>query len=199
MEMQKIKCFDYILHKFRCDKSIYENSSLNNAINQLLECEFANSTEVPEGTGDVKTTVGKEKNILDYTQETKDLLDWIKIQICSIKKYSQYQKNKIKFTRNWVNQMSKGSMGQVHAHTMGTNADGVAIFYVKNSKLGSKLIIAKKLQEDTNYLNYATEDLYFIDTNSGDLIIHDYDVPHAVSVHNDEEPRICIVLEFILD
>jgi len=193
---KEIKCFGHTLYKFRCHETIYKNKILNNAINELLESDYAKNHNYHEGVGNTFTTCGGEVSILDYSDETLELTNWIKDKIISIGRVENLKRKDIQFTRNWVNKMSFGSSGEVHTHSE-HDGDAVAIFYLKNSEYGSKLVIVNDSKKNCkNYFDYDSSDLRLIDTNEGDLVIHDINVTHAVSEHKSKEPRICLIFEF---
>ena len=191
--MEIIKCFEYRLYKFKCDESIYLETKLNDLIHTMLNSEYANEQRVIEGVGNVVTTNGMDSNLTDYDESTK-IVDWIKNQILAIEKFNSFKIENIKSTRSWVNKMEKGSEGLVHTHK--TDANVVAIFYLSNSENGSNLVVTKNTKENISYLECDETDVSIIETNTGDLILHESNIPHAVSLHQGKTPRICLVFEF---
>ena len=74
--------------------------------------------------------------------------------------------------------------------------DIVGIFYVDNPENGSQLVFV-----DKDFIGALPSDIpesnkQYINTNSGDLIMHGPHVRHAVSEHKNSKPRICFVYHF---
>lgn len=193
--MEEIKCFDYTLYKSQCDSSVYEDNDLLLAIDELLSSEHAKRTDPSERQGTALSTVGSEFNVLHMSQ-THNLISWIISQIMTIEEYKSKNSNAFDFTRHWANRIFKDCSGLCHTHP--SNADGVAIFYLNVPDNGSELVIIDKGNEHSKYLDYTTEQRHHINVNSGTLIIHKPNVPHAVSIHNSEDPRTCLIFEFII-
>ena len=191
--MKIIKCFNYCLYKCKCDESIYLETKLNDLVFTLLNNEFAKNNHAIEGVGNVVTTVDMDVNLTDYDELNK-LVDWIKNQILSIQKFNSLKVENIKSTRSWVNKMETGSEGLVHTHS--DEANVVAIFYLSNSEKGSNLVVTKNTKENISYLECDETDVSITETQTGDLILHESNVPHAVTIHQSKKPRICLVFEF---
>jgi hypothetical protein len=187
--MKKIKCFDYTLYRARCNKNLYKDSNLVSAIDTLLT-----NIVIDEQEGKAESTVGQDFNIL-HLQETHPLVDWIISQIMTVDKFKFKNSNTFNFTRHWANRMHKDSSGLCHTH-MDTNTDYVAIFYLEVPPNSSDLVVVNNGKEGSNYLDYDEKDRHHINVESGTLIIHKSDVPHAVSIHNSKYPRTCLVFEF---
>ena len=48
-----------------------------------------------------------------------------------------------------------------------------------------------------NYRDYDESKLFHMNCQTGDLLIHPPEIPHAISTHKSETPRICFVFEGI--
>ena len=193
--MEEINCFDYKLYKSQCDESIYKDANLNRAVNTLLSTVQAKDTNPDERQGSAISTVGAEHNLLHYN-ETHTLAQWVISQIMEIDEYKSKNSSTFDFTRHWANRIYKDCSGLCHTHVGNPNPDAVAIFYLDVPLDGSNLVIINNGQEDSNYLDYDEKDRHHINVESGTLIIHKPDVPHAVSIHNSTDPRTCLIFEF---
>jgi hypothetical protein len=84
----------------------------------------------------------------------------------------------------WVNVMYKDSFVGPHKHD---KFDGVAIYYFK-------------VPDNSAKLQYEINDVYEeLEVTEGMLVLHSPTLMHKVSVHNNEEPRICVVYNFKCD
>lgn len=191
--MEVINCFDYTLHRFQAEQDLYNDSSLKFAINKLLDTTYANNVAPSERIGEAQSTVGSEYNIL-HLPEMRNLAEWVISKIMSIDEFKNKNFNTFDFTRHWANRIYKGCNGLCHTHP--DNADAVAIFYLDAPKNeSSDLVIINNGEENTNYLEYDNKNRHHINVESGTLLIHKPNVPHAVSIHNSETPRICLIFE----
>lgn len=191
--MEEIKCFDYVLYKSCSDENLYKDPDLVSAINKILETTYANSTTPSERIGEAISTVGSDFNIL-HLSETHRLAEWIISQIMNIDEFKSKNSNTFDFTRHWANRIYKDCNGLCHTHPK--DADAVAIFYLDVPLESSDLVVINNGVENTNYLDYDDNNRHHINVESGTLIIHKPDVPHAVSIHNSTDPRTCLIFEF---
>lgn len=127
----------------------------------------------------------------------KDLTEWI------IERGSVVLGSKVEISKSWMNRMYQGSQGRTHNHIgYGSDAahktpDLIAIFYLNNPLGGSNLVIvengiAGELPSEMNH-----KETYQILSSTGDLILHDPYVWHAVSEHRATDPRICLVYHLV--
>lgn len=193
--MEKINCFNYELYRAQCDELIYKDTALNQAVNLLLSTVEAKDTDPEERQGSAVSTVGAEHNLLHYS-ETHNLANWVISQIMDIDEFKSKNSNTFDFTRHWANRIYKDCSGLCHTHTGNPDPDAVAIFYLDVPNDSSDLVVINNGKENSNYLDYDEEDRHHINVQSGTLIIHKPDVPHAVSIHNSTEPRTCLIFEF---
>ena len=101
----------------------------------------------------------------------------------------------VSFKRAWANKMFKGSEGRSHQHR--PNCHGVAIFYLKVPENGAKLTLIKGYKIGARISDYREDQCFEVVSGTGDLVIHHPIIPHAVSTHNSDEERICLVFEFV--
>jgi hypothetical protein len=191
--MEKIKFFDYELYKSTCEESIYRDPMLTEAVDNILTKNAAD--RIHEQQGNAISSVGSDFNIL-HLEQTYNLASWIISQILEIDEYKSKGSTTIDFIRHWANRIYEGCSGLCHTHTR--NVDGVAIFYLDVPDGGSNLVIINNGEENSNYLNYDEKDRHHIGVESGTLLIHKPDVPHAVSIHKSKDPRTCLIFEFII-
>ena len=193
INMEEIKCFDYTLYRSHCNEDLYRDPNLISAIDNLLKTTYANSTTPSERIGEAVSTVGSDFNIL-HLPETHRLAEWIISQILSIDEFNSKNSNTFDFTRHWANRIYKDCNGLCHTHPK--NADAVAIFYLDVPPNSSDLVVINNGKENSNYLEYDEKDRHHIGVKNGTLVIHKPDVPHAVSIHNSNDPRTCLIFEF---
>ena len=101
-------------------------------------------------------------------------------------------------SRTWANKMFKGSQGLVHAHVhpdFPNRTDFVAIFYVQIPENGAQLMFIDNGTFNSKYSDYPPEAIKYIHSETGDLLIHSPEIPHAVSTHNSDIPRVCLIFE----
>ena len=182
------------MYRATCDESIYKDNKLLVAVNELLE-ETKDMYLPSEQQGLALTTVGSDYNIL-HREETHNLAHWIISQILSIDEYKSKNSVLFDFTRHWANRIYSGCSGLCHTHT--STVDGVAIFYLDVPQDGSELVVINNGTDDSNYLDYDSSDRNHIKVESGTLLIHKPNVPHAVSIHNSTDSRTCLIFEFII-
>ena len=194
--MEIIKCFGYELYKSQCDKLVYNNSELLSAVDKLLSTEHAKLNNPVQRQGNALSTVSSDINVL-HMPETHPLFEWIVSQVMTIKEYETKNRYSLNVTRHWANRIFKDCSGLCHTHP--PRVDGVAIFYLKVPDNGSKLVIIDNGTDGSKYLDYTKEKCHYISVKSGTLVIHKPNVPHAVSIHNSEDPRTCLIFEFTIE
>ena len=185
--------------KYKCsDTSLYQNTFFLNNLERLLDLpqvhERTQGTEYDSAFGKVLTTVGNDYSDLTTLPGAHKLIDWVTSKLCET-----YSCSDIEYKKTWCNKMFKKSEGLVHAHyhpaVTQIPPDFVAIFYVQVPDDGAKLIFVEDGEFNTHYYEYDDSKLNFHKVESGDLVIHSPFVSHAVSVHQSETPRICLVFE----
>ncbi len=192
--------FGYDIYKFKCeDESFYKNKALTSSIGLLLDLPLVRSrkqgNQYDSAYGETLTSVGNEYSNIVTLPGASKLVEWIKEKILET---NLHAKNII-FAKSWANKMFQGSQGLIHAHTHPDFKlrvpDFVAIFYVNIPPNGSQLIFVENGAFNTKYGEYPESRTKRVHSETGDLLIHSPHLPHAVTIHNSEEPRLCLVFE----
>ena len=177
--MEKIDFYNHNVHIFQCNNTeIYSSNKINESMDYLLNLPLRRPDE-PAGT--VLSSVGANFD-MSGLPEFYNFYSWLVGQISSINHTFTSNVGNIEFSRTWVNRMFKHSTGNCHTHP--DNIDGVAVFYTKIPDNSANLVLVHD------------DDQLIIPPKEGMLVIHNSDVPHAVSEHLSESPRECIISEF---
>jgi len=108
---------------------------------------------------------------------------------------------KMKYHRTWANRMTKGCSAVAHRHAgIGWVIPHlVAIFYLDVPDNSADLIFINDKNFDVmrgvQCSHYAESKQYRVQSKSGRLICHDARSFHGVSIHQNELPRTCLILE----
>jgi hypothetical protein len=152
-------------------------------------------TKYDSVAGEVLTSVGNEYSDIQFLPGATQLVAWVTEKLLETNKKAK----SLIYTKSWANMMFKNSEGLVHAHVHPDfkfpPVDFVAIFYVYVPENGSDLVFIEDGEFNTHYYDYPENKRTHIKVNTGDLLIHPPQVAHAVSKHNSEIPRICLVFE----
>ena len=129
----------------------------------------------------------------------EELITWITNTILKHAVYlNKPDATSVTITDSWANRVFRDFTFPCHIHREGT--DGMAIFYhtvpLDNP---SELVLIKNGTEMSLLSKYAKEDCFNIKVATGDLIIHHQSIPHAISRHNSDDPRTCLVFNFKLN
>ena len=188
-----------MLHIIQCDDtSLYQNPLLSASINLLLELPQVINREqgskYDSAHGNVLTSVGNDYSDIINMPGASKLVDWIteKVLIANPKATG------VNYTKSWCNKMMKHSEGLVHAHVnedLVKKPDFVAIFYYQVPEDGANLVFVDGGEFNTHYYEYDESKITTIYSRTGRLVIHSPDIPHAVTIHSSDEPRICLVFE----
>jgi hypothetical protein len=123
-----------------------------------------------------------------------DLNNWIK-QECA--EFFNVDIKRIKLSASWMNKLNYGSQGRCHNHegseTLGPDPTAVAIFYQNNPINGSDLIFIQNGEVGKYHSDYLEYEKLRLSPQTGDLVVHDPTLWHAISEHKSDEPRICLV------
>lgn len=188
------------VRKFNCDdKSLYENPILTSSINLLLDLPDVvhriQGTKYDSAMGQVLTSAGNEYSNILTLPGASNLVSWIHSKI----KESAPQGKSIEYIKSWANKMFYGSQGLVHAHIhpdfKNYKSDFVAIFYVHIPENSAQLVFVDGGEFNTKYTEYDESKLTIMKCESGDLVIHPPQIPHAVTIHKSHTPRLCLVFE----
>jgi hypothetical protein len=190
-----IEAFGHKLLKFKVPLELYDSKSLNEDIDDLFNTEFIKTigSISPEQRGIGYSTCHLENNssVTNLT-DISLLIDYITGII--VENFYQNPNQQIFYPRIWINKIFKHCSGTCHIHS-DSDVDGVVIFYYSSPKNSSKLIVLKdNIEGEVREEHFNIS--HFIDVSTGDLLIHKNDVPHAVSEHLNDEPRICFIFEF---
>lgn len=200
MSIKTDTVFGYDVYKFKCeDESFYKNKILTSSIDLLLDLPLVRSrkqgNQYDSAYGETLTSVGNEYSDIVTMPGASKLVEWIRQRILET---NPKAKNLI-FAKSWANKMFKGSQGLIHAHTHPDFKlrvpDFVAIFYINIPTNGSQLIFVKDGKFNTRYGEYPESQTKEMYSETGDLLIHAPQLPHAVTIHNSDEPRLCLVFE----
>ena len=111
-------------------------------------------------------------------------------------------------TKCWANRMHKDSSGKIHKHnSIGNDKIKVfsLIFYYNVPLINSADLVflnPKKYSnsfEDIDIETIEENDKLHFKVLEGMCILHDGDIPHAVSIHKNESPRDAIILDFFFE
>lgn len=191
-----IKAFDYKIFKHKVPHHFYNKKTLRDDVDKMFNLEFIqkNGSESSERTGKAYSTCGLGIEHITNLTDVYPLLNYISETILNHFYNEKQSSDKILYTRMWSNKMYKNCEGTCHTHD-GDN-DGTAIFYFNVPKNGSKLIVFKYdigQSPNDNFKHIS----HPIKVKTGDLFFYDKKVPHSVSKHMSDEPRICFVFDFI--
>lgn len=125
------------------------------------------------------------------------LLEWTKSRILLAGKHLPTNGTDLKFTKAWTNKMFDGYEVKCHVHDL--HLDGVAIFYIDVPPGSADLVFIKDGADGTLCSDYDAVDCKHVSPMEGMLIVHPTNMPHAVSKHNTDEPRTCLILEFVYE
>ena len=181
--------FGYNIHKTSVPHHLYNSPQLKQSIDQLYQSPqvLATKTITPEQQGEGYSTSSLSNDLVYSLSNVHPLLDHIGHTILQ-----HHDASNLTFDRVWTNKIYKGCSGRIHRHhrIAHPHITGVAIFYYQVPTHSSQLVI---------HLAHKEEPCYHIHVEQGDLIIHCDQVPHSVSVHNSTTPRICFIMEYIIE
>jgi len=167
--------------KLHCDnKTFYKNENALKTFDTIFSHESVKMNTSNEQNGKSYSTCGMNSDIILKMPGLQNLIQWISFNILEYS-YLFTEKNvsKIEYKRVWTNKIFEGCYGNWHTHDYFEGV--VSIFYFQVPENSSKLLV----ENDE------------IEVKTGNLILHHSKLPHAVSKHMSEEPRICIVFESI--
>jgi hypothetical protein len=196
MKIQEV--FDRKVVRFQCeDASIYKNKKFLENLNMLFDHPAVRKNKAPrERAGHGTSTVGLESLQPLRFPESIPLKNWIDARIMeSYIHFVDFIPSGIKYFRNWTNKIFKDAQVSVHDHAH-KSVDGVGIFYVNLPDNGADLVFIKDGADLTTVDNYSPADIVQVNARDGELVLHDPTILHTTTKHNNEEPRICIVIEF---
>ena len=200
-----INVFDFELIKYKIPDYLYNDKSLQKNIDKVFSLDSFYSENYKkimeenliESRGIVHSTISLSNREINldffYFHPVFDYIDFA-IKTYFFTKFEQ--KVKILYSEMWVNKMFKNSSVNCHRHN--PLYDYVGIFYYKVPPNSGDLIILK--EHIYGVFKEKNKDIsYFMKINTGDLIIHPTNVPHAVSEHLNDDPRISFIFNFSID
>ncbi len=195
--MTAINVFNSTVVLHHCnDRELYSNETIRNSVNFVFSLdEVRNNIDSSQKGNAFSTCPFWEKFPLNKLPGGEGLYEWVTQKILeSSDNFGITDPSKISFGRTWANIMFQGCEGTCHSHPL--NIDGVAIFYANVPANGSELVFIKNGIDGTYISNYNDTEIMRQRVISGDLLIHKPNLPHAVSKHYSQEPRICFIYEF---
>jgi hypothetical protein len=193
--METIKIFDYKVCRFKCsDATLFRTEELIFGIDKI----FNNSDLDDDLDNQMKhgvSTFGIEKYKLLDTNGISQLISWIKSRILEASSFFGYNNaTDVDILQSFTNKMWPGATGKVHNHT--NNRHGVIVFYFQQPDNGSDLVIVKDSFIGDDLKDISEENKFYLNVKQGDLVIHETNAWHGVSLHKGTAPRIVFVLEF---
>ena len=169
----------------------YQNEVAVNSLERLFR---RHSKDAPEIVGKVQTSLTSPMPV-EMLPGLENLIDWVKKQIMmAAPSFVNFTPTGFQFDmkRTWANKMYRGSQVLPHTHDVvagsqerrTNNSHGVAIFYLQMPEHSSDLVFMEG------------ETVHHANVKQGELVFHTKDVLHAVTEHQSDIPRICLVFEF---
>lgn len=188
----------------------YTNDDIQTAINAIFNLpEIKN--RIKGQHWDAQYGEGETSEIVPYLKVenlsgTKDLIEWIKTEcLLALPNFYECKSNNIVIDRSWMNKLDYGTQGRCHRHLgidygdtddtngLGITPDLVGIFYVNAPDDSSDLIIIKDGEHRKLHDEFPEEQKYYLRPKTGELVLHQPDIWHAIGKHNNKDPRICFV------
>lgn len=191
MEVKNV--FGTYVVKVQCENSEwYKNTAAVTNLDRLFKQYNKSAVEV---VGDIKTTINCPVPA-HMIPGLESLVSWVEQQVMLAAPYFvDFTPAGFEFDlhRTWANKMFKGSSVLPHTHDVipGTtdrytnSSRGVAIFYQQLPVDSSDLVF---IQDGEKIYGNVSE---------GELVFHSKDILHAVTEHQSDIPRICLVFEFV--
>ena len=193
--IEVLNIFQFKIFKYKVPQHLYNKNNLKDDVNRLFESEIVKKygSQSSERTGEAYSTCGLGTEHITNLSDIKPLLNHI--SNCILKNFYKEKNSKVKilYTRMWSNIMYRGCEGTCHTHD-GDN-DGTAVFYLNVPKNGSDFIVFKYdvgQSPNDNFKHIS----HPIKVKTGNLFFYDKKVPHSVSKHMSDDPRICFVFDF---
>lgn len=188
--------FNRTIVRFQCEeKDFYTNENFLQNIDKLFMHPSMRNNISKEQIGEAQTTVGKDFLLPLKLPGAENLEQWIHDKIIeAAPHFVDFIPSNVEYVRTWTNRMFRGCEGKTHHHK-GPN-HGIGVFYVDIPENGSDLVFVRDGVDWSRISDYSTDDMVFANTQTGELVLHDVEIAHAVSEHNNDKPRICIVMEF---
>jgi hypothetical protein len=184
--------------RFQCEaEEVYKNKNFLQNLDRLFDHPSIrdNVSMEQNGKNTARTTVGTAVIPPLQLPGGENLQKWIYDKLFEASsEFVDFVPKKIEFIRTWANRMFVGCEGATHHHK-GKN-HGVGVFYVNIPTNGSDLVFVRDGVYMSCISEYSSDDIVFAQTKTGELVLHDPVISHAISEHKNNEPRTCIVFEF---
>lgn len=210
MKIENLKIFDHEIIKHKVPKHIYSSKSLQKSVDKIFENKkiINKSQSVLQNSGKIFTTVSSrfKNNIITNLKDINPLMEYISFFI--LKNYFKVDSEDVKviYDKMWINKNFLNSSVKSHVHEHDYRNRGTAIFYLNAPTNSGKFIVLKgKIGNDNSTgagidIDETHKDIaHYIDVETGDLIIHNNNVFHAVSKHMNSNPRISFIFDFYLE
>lgn len=153
---------------------------IENVFNQLEKLTGLSGSNVFEAHGKVLSTASMDPTWIIESEEFKTLYNWIMSEIEeSAEQVYDKPFTKIIARRIWANKTFKNSYADWHQHGF---KGIIAVFYLYVPKNGSNLMTPEGI----------------VESKTNRLLIHSSEMPHSVTVHKSDEPRIALIVEVSL-
>lgn len=138
------------------------------------------------------------KNLLPLNLRGGEALkEWIRQTLLkNANHFVDFEPNDVLLDNSWANIMYKGSSVTLHVHD--ANNSCASIMYVDCPNNGGQLGFVREDIIDSNKLHlsdYTDSQKFIFNNQNGDLIIYPNNLPHGVTTHMSDSPRICIVID----
>ena len=161
----------------------------------------------PEQYGEGISTVALNKHLQINTAlsfDQHELGSWMKTALISAAQELSIEAaagaTDFTYVRSWMNRIYKGCSGAVHQHCGPDSSlcDLTGIFYLQAPENSAELVFINEEIVESNkskYTDYPIEKRQQIKPLPGMLVCHDPRIPHAVTEHNSDDPRTCLVFD----
>jgi len=182
------------------DSTLYQNEKFTKAVNKMFK-------EVEKTYENTNETFGKALSTSYQSEQPQHIIeldgfDGLYEEILhQIKRAAPEfgmvtHKKELQITRMWMNRIWKGASAATHFHGLRPD-EGVGIFYVDVPEGNSSdLVVIYSGEAGLAIEEYQPEELQYMNVKTGDLILHDMMLPHAVSQHNNRKPRTALIFEY---
>lgn len=185
------------LKKYKCTSEIVDVDSVADYFKSKLA--LYGQTNVPESYGNTRSTVGDYGLILPFNIFFPNLYKWIHSCAKSFCVDNNHEFKTLSVVRFWINEMFNGSEAKVHIHS-NPQVVCVIIFYLYAEKTSGNLLILNEYDGSTQNLSLIEKipekHKQYIPVETGDLIIHDPMIAHAVTTWKGDKPRLSLIMEF---
>ena len=198
-----INIFGHTVRKTICDKQhYYDNADLKASVESVFDLSEIKN-RVRGADWDSHVGEGLTSEIIPYLGPAnipgaRDLTLWVIQQV-----RQAIGTDKVKILKSWMNRMDTGSQGRCHNHISLDNSeptpDLVGIFYVTNPLDGSDLVLVNNGRAGALHSEFEESDKFYISPKTGELILHQAGIWHAVTEQKSKECRICFVYHFQIE